>query len=180
MKEKWKPIRGYTGIYEASNLGRIRALGTTIIKSNGRQQTSATKVLTPGIDSGGYPLVVLCKNFSKRSFRVHRIIGKLFVRNPNPRIFTQINHKDRERSNCRAKNLEWVSNRENGTHGVLQKKKSSIFIGVCKPKKGNKYQSTICINGKSVHLGLFTSEIDASLAYKNALVKNRFINRYAR
>lgn len=61
QKEIWNPIKGFEGLYEVSNLGRVRSLQRTIIQKNGIAITSKGRFKRIGINSVGYPCVTLCK-----------------------------------------------------------------------------------------------------------------------
>lgn len=98
IREIWKPIEEYEGLYEVSNLGRVKNKNGVIIKGS----TAST---------GGYHTVVLCKNGQKRGHRVHRLVAKAFV--PNPRGVNVVNHIDECKTNNNAENLEWVTQKEN-------------------------------------------------------------------
>lgn len=100
--EIWKPIKGYEGQYDVSNLGNIRSLSY--------HQTEKIKKLSPFPDKKGYLQVDL----RKRSIKVHRIVAETFI--PNPENKQQINHIDGNKSNNRVENLEWCTQSENQKH----------------------------------------------------------------
>ena len=118
MKEEWADIIGYEGLYQISNLGRVKALHYKRGKSVGN------KCLTPRFPRDRYPYVSLCKDNHVKHAYVHRLVAEYFV--PNPLGKTQVNHKDGNKSNNKAWNLEWVTPRENTIHArnVLKKKSS--------------------------------------------------------
>lgn len=68
--EKWKSITGYEGLYEVSDLGRVRSLNYRL--------TGKVNVLNPGINNG-YLLVCLCKDGKKKMFFVHRLVVTAFI-----------------------------------------------------------------------------------------------------
>lgn len=94
MKEVFLDIPGYEGLYQISNLGNIKNIRTG-------------KLLKPGDGPGGYLLVDLYKNKERKSWRIHRLVAKAFI--PNPQNLPQINHKDEVRTNNTVDNLEWCS-----------------------------------------------------------------------
>ena len=98
--EKWKHIAGYEGLYLVSNLGRVR---------------NAEKVLKPTLNSKGYERVGLHKNGRLKTVYVHRLVAEAFV--PNPEKLPQVNHKDENKRNNHADNLEWCTPLYNNTYG---------------------------------------------------------------
>ena len=110
--EIWKPIKDYEGLYEVSSLGRIKSMPKKFIR-NGAVTHFEEKILTPS-DSHGYRSVVLTKNGIHKTHSVHRLVALAFIQNPNN--YTQINHKDENKSNNRVENLEWCTPHENTEH----------------------------------------------------------------
>lgn len=125
MKEIWKDIPGYEGLYQASNFGRIRSLDRTIVRGASRTRGPYKaklkgKVLAPANGVQGYLVVPLGKN--SPSCRVHRLIAKAFL--PNPENKPMVNHIDGDVKNNRVDNLEWCTSQENQIHArdVLHRK----------------------------------------------------------
>ena len=85
------------------------------------------KVLRPYIGSKGYPVVGLCRNGKSHTYQLHRIIAKCFVAKPDGREF--INHKDGDKGNCAASNLEWVTASQNAEHAYR-------VLGIKPPRLG--------------------------------------------
>ena len=104
MTEIWKPVVGYLGFYEVSNLGRVKSLKDNL----GRDREL---ILKPQKNQNGYFIIDL-----KRSTKLlHRIVAEAFI--PNPENKPQVNHKDSNRGNYQISNLEWVTASENIQHG---------------------------------------------------------------
>ena len=101
--EIWKPVTGYEGLYEVSNLGRVRSL------------FRYKKVLHPSI-TNGYLTVELWKDHKRKRIGVHRLVAQCFCDNPCNKPF--VNHKDETRWNNNADNLEWVTHIENCNYGT--------------------------------------------------------------
>lgn len=112
MDEVWKDIEGYEGLYQVSNLGRIKALQR--LRKNGRVRKE--QILKNHAYENGYFKITLCDNTmkSKRYF-VHRLVAIAFVENPNN--LPCVNHKDENSSNNDARNLEWCTFQYNNTYG---------------------------------------------------------------
>jgi DNA-binding NarL/FixJ family response regulator len=114
--EIWKPLKEYEGLYEISNMGKIKSL---IKKGNIKEQIRKT-----GLDvSTGYINVMLRKNNKPLTKRVHRLVAEAFVPNPDNKLV--VNHIDGNKKNNKASNLEWMTYSENTLHSFktgLQKK----------------------------------------------------------
>lgn len=108
--EKWKPIAGFFN--EVSNLGRVRS----VTHKAGNGKTYQGKILKPIITKSGYVNVCLTtgENENRITKRVHRLVAEAFCENPEDK--DEINHKDGDKENNRAENLEWVTRNENEQH----------------------------------------------------------------
>ena len=104
--EIWRDIEGYEGIYQISNLGRIKSL-PKLCGCSSRQE----KILKSLKHRDGYLQVVLCKNKKRKNFKVHRLVAQAFILNPNNKPY--INHIDCNRQNNCVDNLEWCTQKEN-------------------------------------------------------------------
>lgn len=113
--ENWKPVTGFVGLYEVSDLGRVRSLDRDPIKNPIHRRFWQGKILRPGI-SKGYAVVQLCGVRTKKSQQglVHRLVAKEFV--PNPSGYPMVNHKNCNRSDNRSDNLEWCTHEMNMRH----------------------------------------------------------------
>lgn len=115
MQEEWKPIPGYQGRYEVSNLGRVRSSTFTVWQVN-RWGKVAPRVFPAkeiqGSDNGnGYQYITARLNGKKKNLYIHRLVAELFV--PNPNNFPVVDHLDFNKSNNAFYNLEWVTQKEN-------------------------------------------------------------------
>ena len=107
MEEIYKDIEGYEGLYQVSNLGNVKSLNYS--------KTKKEKILKPCIFSNGYLKVDLCKNKTRKTYYVHRLVAKAFIENPNN--YPMINHKDEFKINNVVSNLEWCDNKYNSNYG---------------------------------------------------------------
>lgn len=114
--EIYRDVIGYEGIFEVSNLGNFRNAKTG-------------RVLKGVVHKNGYHLVGTKPNGRKgkdKTFRVHREVAFAFV--PNPEGKPHVNHKDGDKLNNKADNLEWVTPAENNQHSydVLKRQKTCM------------------------------------------------------
>lgn len=112
--EYWKEIPGFENYYEASNLGKIRRMQTPTKYKDGRVAHFSQTVLKPSTCKKGYLKVYLSKNSKKYTIRVHQLIAKTFLENPEGK--KTVNHKDLNKQNNSIDNLEWATNLENMRH----------------------------------------------------------------
>ena len=104
MEEIWKDIKGYEGLYQVSNLGRVKSL-----------KFGKERILKPGRKKIGYLIVLLYDNNGIcKWFRIHRLVAEAFI--PNPNNLPEVNHKDEDKSNNRVSNLEWCTRQYNNEY----------------------------------------------------------------
>lgn len=115
--EIWKDIKELNNLYEISNLGRIRNKKTGTIR----------KVFDNG--KGYYSIMI---KLTHKSYKVHQLVAKYFV--PNPNNYSCINHIDGVKTNNNANNLEWCTRSYNTKHGY-DKELYSIIPGTKNTKK---------------------------------------------
>ena len=113
MEEEWRDIDFYEGLYQVSNLGRVKSLGN--------DKTKKEKILKFGKNKNGYLIVVLCKNGKRKNSKVHRLVATAFIDNPSN--FTMINHKDEDKTNNIVDNLEFCDAKYNLNYGTCQQRR---------------------------------------------------------
>lgn len=137
--EVWKEIEGFDKGYKVSNLGNVFSEKTN-------------KILKPTKDRGGYRIVGLYKNKKRHFQKVHRLVAKAFIENPNE--YPQVNHIDCCNTNNKADNLEWCTAMYN-----TQSVNSTKNIGcVYFDKSNNRWRFIININGKRTQKNFETQE----------------------
>lgn len=115
--EIWKPIKDYEGLYEVSNLGRVRSLDRVVIRKNGIAQKTKGRIIRSAYNSKTrYWHVGLWKNNYRQAITIHRLVAQAFCQNDNPDLYTCVNHIDGDRSNNKVNNLEWCSESQNLKH----------------------------------------------------------------
>lgn len=120
--EIWKDIEGYEGLYQVSNLGRIRGIDRYVGFKNGKKRLWKGKIKTQTVTGKGYLKVRLCDRTTKdKTDEVQRIVARAFI--PNPDNKPQVNHIDGDKKNNRVENLEWVTAQENDIHKINVLKK---------------------------------------------------------
>lgn len=123
MEEIWKEITNYEGLYEVSNLGRIKSLKRITNGEKYGVHKLNEKILKNG-KCGNYNIVVLRKNGKSKTLYVHRLVAKAFINNPNN--YKEVNHKDGNTTNNNVENLEWCNRSYNIKHSyvILNRKKA--------------------------------------------------------
>lgn len=114
-KEIWKDIKGYEGLYQISNFGRVKSLPKMAGKSPRKEQ-----ILKNNLDRYGYYFVALSKYGVRNNKLIHRLVAEAFINNPNN--YLQINHKDENKLNNCVNNLEWCTTKYNINYGNRTKK----------------------------------------------------------
>jgi hypothetical protein len=155
-QEIYNPIPNYEGLYEVSNLGKIKSL-----------IHDKSKILSASDNSLGYYKVVLFKNGKRKTFNVHQLVAMAFL-NHNPCGHKLVvDHINNIKKDNRAENLQIITQRQNSHKTQLNY--TSNYKGVFWDKESNKWRGQITIKNKKVYLGRFTNEYEAHLAYNKAL-----------
>lgn len=112
-QETWKPVKGYEGLYMVSNHGRVKSIDRKV-RQGKREISIKGNYLTTQITPYGYSRVKLsCKNKSRRIF-THVLVAEAFKGSPEKGI--EVNHKDGNKLNNHASNLEWNTRSQNIKH----------------------------------------------------------------
>lgn len=170
MQEIWKDIKDYEGLYQVSNLGRVKSIKRNII-------------LKPGFTKKNYSYVILYKSNIATSKRIHRLVAENFISNPYNK--PQVNHKDGNKLNNCVSNLEWVTNSENQQHAFANRLQTNVGNNNPKCRKINQYD----LDGNFIKSWNSFYEITKTLGYSRSSIwrccskkynkSHNFIWRYA-
>lgn len=168
MKEIWRDIKDYEGLYQVSNLGRVRSVDRYRKQKGNSVAFIKGKILKQEFKKNSeYLRVVLVKNSVYKHFSVHRLVAEAFI--PNPHNYPTVDHINRIKTDNRAENLRWApyelqaknriipsqKNRKDQSKPVLQYTLDMVFvkeypsIGEASRQTGiNKANISACCKGK--------------------------------
>lgn len=119
MKEIWKDIKDYEGLYQVSNWGRVKSL-RRLITNQYNSFYIEEKILKPQKNRYGYLYVNLYKNGIMKHITIHKLVAETFISNRNN--LPCINHKDENKTNNVVTNLEWCNYSYNNYYGTRTKR----------------------------------------------------------
>lgn len=128
--EKWSDVKGYEGLYQVSNFGRIKSM----VNNASRRK----RVLNP-YDHNGYRRINLYKNNKCKKLYIHRLVAEEFI--PNVNNYPEVNHIDGNKSNNNIKNLEWCTSSQNQIHAY----KTGLQVISPNRNKGNNFRGIKCV-----------------------------------
>ena len=128
--EIWKDIPEYEGVYQVSNLGRIRSLDREITYANRKTGLYKGRIMKLKMSKYGYVVFHFSVDNKKKAISVHRLVAETFI--PNPDNKPCVNHIDCNRANNKVSNLEWCTHKENVQHSI----KCGTFGGFRKRERG--------------------------------------------
>lgn len=115
--EEWRDIKGYEGLYQVSNEGRVKSLPRTWMCGRyGTVRHNDEKMMKLCDNGEGYLRVNLSKNGKTKWYLVHRLVGEMFI--PNPHNLPEINHKNECTTENSVENLEWCGRLYNINYGT--------------------------------------------------------------
>ena len=151
IKEEWRPVKDYEGLYEVSNLGRVRSLperGTSGRFNEGKMKMPQKR--------GKYLFVRLFKDGKGKALSIHRTVAEAFI--PNPNNYLCVDHIDTDTHNNAVWNLRWVSHSMNSRNPLTLK-----HMLENRDAKGGKRASQLTYVYKNdVLIGVFHSQNEAA------------------
>ena len=167
-KTEWRPVVGYEGFYEVSSIGEVRSV-ERVVRNGSRSgwRTVRAHVLKPETSNAGYLRVVVSRDSILKHLSVHRIVADAFCAKT---CGSQVNHVDGVKTHNAARNLEWVSAKENVRHAaslglrdglrakrVMREGSGTIYKSVkeCAVRLGLRHQSIsrVCRGERRHYLG---------------------------
>lgn len=145
-KEEWRDISGYEEFYKISSFGRIIAKPRwrEYVDKNGNKVSKYFdyRWIEPKSDKNEYRSVSLCDGEgNSKSYFIHRLVAMTFI--PNPDNLPIVNHKDENKSNNRADNLEWCTHQYNLTYGTAQQRKAESYRASFEEKREERIRKRI-------------------------------------
>lgn len=113
-KERWRWVVGYEGLYLVSDLGRVMSVPRIVDKGRIGKHSIPGVEVRPQEQNSGYLFVRICKGDGGKQFLVHRLVATAFLGAPEEG--QEVNHKNGDKHDNSAKNLEWVTRSENINH----------------------------------------------------------------
>lgn len=129
--EFWRSVKGFEGFYEVSNFGNVRTIPHYSNYKGKSKRFIQGRIKKTSLDKDGYSVVALYKGKEKKLRKVHRLVAEAFIENKDN--LPQINHKDEQKTNNAASNLEWCDAKYNNNYGTKKVRLSETKkkIGKC-------------------------------------------------
>lgn len=172
--ETWKDIVEFNCQYQISNLGRVKRKERRVnsaVKEHGGFRTLKEKIIKLNDNGSGYKFAYVKINNIRFREYVHRLVAIYFVENKLNK--TDVNHKDFNKSNNRASNLEWCSKFENSRH--YSKSIPNKYVGVKRADTvSEKWCARINYKGIEYYIGIFNRKDEARIARNKFIIENNF------
>ena len=166
MREKFKDIEGYDGVYQVSNFGNVKSF----------KCGEEGRILKPGVNANGYLIVALCKDGKRKTCNIHQLVAIAFLGHTPDGRKSMVDHIDNKPFNNHVDNLQILEQDGNISATRQNSSRSKTDCGVYWNKRDKKWESKIRIGDKQVYLGLFTEKQDGLDQYKKALENIHLFN----
>ena len=134
--EEWRDVEGYEGLYQVSNMGRVKGLEREYKSNNGKGTEyigkTKTRILKQGLTTDGYPQVALCRNSTCKYVKVHKLVAKAFI--PNTENKPTIDHISTVRHDNRVCNLRYFTWKEQMTENKITRERHRKIVSECGKK----------------------------------------------
>ena len=164
--EIWKDVPNYEGYYQVSDLGRVKSL-SRLARNRQACWFSKERILKPTIGTTGYFYVTLINEIKRKKIKVHQLVAMSFLGHKSDgtqRIV--VDHINNIKIDNNLSNLQIITGRLNISKD--RKRLNKCLTGVEKINN-ERFRAKIVYNGKSIHLGAFKTEQEASEYYQNAV-----------
>lgn len=164
MEEIWKDIKGYEGLYQVSNLGRIKSLRTN-------------KILKLSNNGKGYNVFNVSVDGNTKQLKVYKIVAETFLSNPENK--PEVDHINTIRNDDRADNLRWVTHKEN-CNNILTIQNYKNSTGCYNLEDGKKFSKIVIqysINGEFIKEWPSTMEVQRELGISNTKISKCCLNK---
>lgn len=164
MKEIWKDVKWYEGMYQISNYGKVKGLERYVHHWTGSQKKLKEKQIKECIGKNGYIGVWLCNNGIKKRYNVHVLMAMSFLNHIPNKYKIVVDHINNIKTDNTLSNLQLITHRQNSSKDSTNK---SGYLGVF--QNSNNWIARIRINNILVNLGTFKTKKEAGIAYNNKL-----------
>ena len=127
FNEVWRPIKGYEGLYEVSNLGNVRSVDRHVMINN-RCCFLKGKPKKAYYTPMGYLMIGLFKNGQGKQYYIHRLVADAFCVNPDRERFNVVDHINTDTLDNRAENLRWCDTAGNLANPISRKRRIDALI----------------------------------------------------
>ena len=155
IEEIWRPVVGYEGLYEVSNMGNVKSLDW--------KGTGTERIMSP-VNLNGYLRVLFNRNGKRKLKLVHRLVAEAFI--PNPDNLPCVNHIDENKSNNHVENLEWCTHKYNINYGTAMQRRCDTQTNKNKSKEIYQYS----LDGMLVKIWPSSKEIARQTDYGRSFI----------
>ena len=153
-KEEWRDVKGYEGLFQISNLGRVKSLDRIVNRPIKGNYQIKGRILKQQLNNKGYYSLELNVDGKRKKYLVHRLVAETFI--PNPNNYPIINHKDENPKNNNADNLEWCDYSYNVNYGTANERRAKTLSIIV-----HQYN----FNGDLINIWNSASQIQNELGY---------------